>query len=99
MSRDDAIKRMEASEHEGFPVVSNGHLIGLLTKNDLVERLQSSVQEMMTPSPVSIESSDSLARAITVLDEYKIHRLPVTNNQSVIGIITRTDIIRALAKL
>ncbi len=99
MSREQALEFTRSSKHKGFPVTHSGRLVGVLTKNDLIERSQERVQELMTPEPISVESEDLLIKAISLMDAKSINRLPVTSGQRLAGIITRADIIRALSEL
>jgi chloride channel protein, CIC family len=89
------------SSHRGFPVVENGTLVGTISQSDLPElnASQSSeetrLKDIMTPKPVTVSPSDSLAEVLYNLNRYKISRLPVTQGRHLVGIITRSDIIRA----
>jgi CBS domain-containing protein len=46
---------------------------------------------------LSLAPEDSLDRAIHMIAEHSINRLPVVENDKVVGIITRQDIIWAIA--
>jgi CBS domain-containing protein len=50
----------------------------------------------MATSPVSIPESASLSLAIAQLREHGIHRLPVTRDGRVVGIVTGSDLLLAL---
>jgi CBS domain-containing protein len=56
------------------------------------------VGEVMTPNPISITESASLAEAAGILDSKKITGLPVVNESGcLIGMISQTDLVRARA--
>jgi CBS domain-containing protein len=61
--------------------------------------LGQTVGEAMTDKPISIEPDRPLREAAHLMHEKNIRRLPVLDpqNERVIGIITRGDIIRAMA--
>jgi chloride channel protein, CIC family len=99
MSRHEAAEIARHSEHKGFPVLRSGILVGVLTKNDLLERTHETVEELMTPNPISVESEAMLIKAISLMDAKSVNRLPVTNGQHLAGIITRADVIRALSEI
>lgn len=61
--------------------------------------LGQTVGEVMTNKPITVKPSQTLREAAHLMTEHKIGRLLVTDdtNEKVIGIITRGDIIRAMA--
>ena len=50
----------------------------------------------MTPDPVTIGPDDTLERAATLMHDENVSRLPVVENGRLVGIIGRTDILRAI---
>ena len=53
----------------------------------------------MTPKLITITSNDQLSRAAELMIEHGISGLPVTDPKDILcGIITKTDIVRAIAK-
>ena len=65
---------------------------------DLHKALGQTVGEVMTPHAVSIFSDTPLPEAARIMHDKKIHRLPVVDeNNHPIGIITESDIVRAIA--
>ena len=62
--------------------------------DEYLRRLQSElVRTVMTRSPTSIPESASLQTAMALLRERGIHRLPVTRDGRVVGIVTGSDIL------
>jgi CBS domain-containing protein len=65
---------------------------------ELHKMLGSTVGEVMSESPIAITPDRSLKEAARLIHDKKIHRLPVLDTAGqVIGILTRGDIIRAMA--
>jgi CBS domain-containing protein len=65
---------------------------------DLHKTLGQTVGEVMTPHVVSIDADTTLPEAARIMHDKKIHRLPVVDaNHHPIGIITQSDIVRAIA--
>jgi CBS domain-containing protein len=65
---------------------------------DLHKALGQTVGEVMTPHTVSVSSDTLLPVAARIMHDKKIHRLPVVDaNHHPIGIITQSDIVRAIA--
>lgn len=65
---------------------------------DLHKALGQTVGEVMTSHPISIAADKPLREAARVMHDKSIRRLPVLDAQGqVVGIITRGDIVRAMA--
>ena len=97
----EVVQAFSRSHHRGFPVVDQGKLIGIVTQSDLSSRPVASesatLAEIMTPQPVTVSPLDPLTHVLYLLNRFKLSRLPVTEGQKLVGIITRADIIRAEA--
>jgi CBS domain-containing protein len=67
-------------------------------ERDLHKALGQTVGEVMSKNPVAIYPHKSLKEAAQLIQNHKVQRLPVLDNGgNVIGILTRGDIIRAMA--
>ena len=67
-------------------------------ERDLHKALGQTVGEVMSKNPITISPDKLLPEAARILNDRKIHRLPVLDSSGqVIGILTRGDIIRAMA--
>jgi len=67
-------------------------------ERDLHKVLGQTVGEVMSGNPVTIDPDKSLQEAARLMHERKIHRLPVLDDrEQLIGILTRGDIVRAMA--
>jgi len=103
MNLEEAVQAFSHSQHRNFPVVEKGKLVGIITQKDLAdiakERLggEKTVRELMTPEPVTVNPTDTLAHVLHLLNRYNLSCLPVTEGRKLVGIITRSDIIRAEA--
>ncbi|HEY9814700.1 MAG TPA: chloride channel protein [Candidatus Obscuribacterales bacterium] len=98
----EVIQAFSRSHHRGFPVVDQGKLVGIVTQSDLADASRRNgstghlrLVDIMTPQPVTVSSHDSLVHVLYLLNRFKLSRLPVTDRQRLVGIITRADIIRA----
>ncbi|NER84052.1 MAG: CBS domain-containing protein, partial [Leptolyngbya sp. SIO1D8] len=65
MTLKDALKAFSRSHHRGFPVLSQGKLVGIITQTDLGDATQSAtsnlqLQDIMTPHPVTVSPEASL---------------------------------------
>ena len=53
--------------------------------------------EMMTPNPVTVEADDPVRKAARLIAETGHNRLPVEDDGRLVGVVTRADVLRALA--
>jgi CBS domain-containing protein len=53
--------------------------------------------EMMTPDPVTVEADDSARKAGRLIADTGHNRLPVLEDGRVVGVVTRVDVLGALA--
>lgn len=100
---DEAFQIFSRIPHRGFPVVEEGKLVGLITvtQANLAKRRgqtgESQVRKIMTPNPVTVGAIAPLSDVLYLMEHYDLNYLPVTEGNKLIGIITRSDIIRAEA--
>lgn len=69
------------------------------TKKMLSDVGSTKIEEIMTKDVHTISSEASVEEASEHMIRHRINRLPVTEDSRVVGIITRGDIIKGLAKL
>jgi CBS domain-containing protein len=56
------------------------------------------VQEAMSAPPLTVAPYTSVAQAARLMSEHGINRLPVLRNDELVGIVTRTDLVRAFVQ-
>ncbi|MFL0648024.1 CBS domain-containing protein [Cylindrospermopsis raciborskii] len=67
-------------------------------ERDLHKALGQTVGEVMSNNPITISPDQSLKTAAKIIQDQKVRRLPVVDDAgTVIGILTRGDIIRTMA--
>lgn len=104
MSIDEAIQTFARSRHRGFPVLAGDNLVGIITQIDLAkagERNLSGdmpISQIYTQKLIAVAPEESLSQVLYLLSYYKLSRLPVIERHKLIGIITRSDILRAQAQ-
>jgi len=95
---------MEVDLVGGLPVVSNGQLVGMVTRTDLLKvepskRAEKTVGDVMSTQLVLAYPEEDLFSALTRMMTKGVGRLPVVshdNREAMIGIIARTDIAKAI---
>jgi len=74
--------------------------VGIITERDFVDvaakgnPLFTNVHEVMSSPLITIDSEETVWEASEIMKEKGIHKLPVTQNDQIVGIITTTDIVR-----
>lgn len=100
-SIDDAYRAMIRYGHSALPVIEEGNPVGIITRKDLDKaRLHgfglALVAEFMTEGILTVPINASVAEAHHILVAHNIGRLPVMEDNNIVGIVTRTDLLRAL---
>ncbi|HEY7737995.1 MAG TPA: CBS domain-containing protein [Candidatus Limnocylindria bacterium] len=65
-----------------------------MTSSPLTPR--TTVADLMSPDPVVVRDDAPLARAARLLDEHRVHGLPVVDETgALVGVVSQTDMLRA----
>ncbi|SDK49993.1 CBS domain-containing protein [Natronincola ferrireducens] len=101
MTVEEVNKIMLRYGHTGMPVIKDNHIIGIISRTDIDKAMIHSlshapVKGFMTRDVKTIESNTSLAEINDLLVKNNIGRLPVVEGKKIIGIVTRTDLLRML---
>ena len=99
-------------DFNAFPVVANGHMVGIVTKFDFLkafafttrqmvpnydELMSGTVGEVMTEAVVDVQPDAPLTRALQLMVNLKARSFPVSERDGrLVGMISREDIMRAL---
>jgi CBS domain-containing protein len=93
---------MLRTKYIGFPVLDEvtGRLEGIITLSDVrkipvEQRVKVLVRDSMTKNIIYIDPETSAVDALKLMLERNIGRLLVLENGKLIGIVSRTDLIRA----
>jgi Zn-dependent protease len=95
----DVITMMYSSKHLGFPVVERDTLVGMVTLADVnrtspIDREAMQVRDIMTRDPVTLPPSAPVIDALKIMSARNFGRIPVVQDGKILGIVTRTDIIK-----
>ena len=99
----DALGLMVEYKIGGIPVVDNdGHLVGIVTNRDLrfQRDMNVKIDDVMTKENIiTTTRSTNLEAAADILQQYKIEKLPVVDdNNKLVGLLTYKDITKAKDK-
>ena len=105
--REAACRMLLAQRIGGAPVVDDtGRVIGIVTLRDLLHPLnrpatglRRAVDAVMTRVVYTVQPGDPVMTVVRLMIEEDIHRaVVVENDDTLVGIVTRLDILRALAR-
>ncbi|HKN01389.1 MAG TPA: CBS domain-containing protein [Candidatus Binataceae bacterium] len=104
VSPDDTLAKAKALMDQGrfrrLPVMAEGKLVGIVTERDLRSHhgfLDSiRVGTAMTSDPAAASPRDTVQEAAELILQHKIGGLPVVDNGKLVGVLTTTDLMRAL---
>ena len=83
----------------GAPVLGEGdELVGIVTEADVISKHGSHVRDVMQRSVITIREDASVEEVSHTMSSRNINRLPVVRESRVVGIITRADVVRAIAR-
>lgn len=97
MSLRDVMNQMYETKHLGFPVIDHGILAGIVTLTDIartpvIDREAMQVRDVMTREVITISPDTQVTEALKIMSHSNIGRIPVIESDSLIGIITKSDI-------
>ncbi len=91
---------MDAGHFRRLPVIENGKLEAIITERDLRQHSgyldYTKVSAAMTPDPVTITPRITAEDAARLMLQHKIGGLPVLANDKLVGIVSTSDLLRAL---
>jgi Zn-dependent protease/predicted transcriptional regulator len=101
MTLTELVEKMHTTKHLGFPVVDKGQLVGLVALADVqktppLDREAMLVKDVMSRQVVTLPPTAPLTDAFRTMSERQIGRIPVVQGDEIVGIVTRTDILKVM---
>jgi len=95
----EVITMMYSSKHLGFPVVDRGTLVGMITLADVnrmhsIDREALQVRDIMTKDLITLPPDAPVIEAFRLMSSKNIGRIPIMQDDAIVGIVTRTDILK-----
>jgi CBS domain-containing protein len=95
----EAARLMRDQDTGDVLIAEDGRVTGIVTDRHLAVRLvaegldpNAPISEVCTAAPISVAADDTLHTAAQLMQEYSIRRLPVRDNDSVVGFISLGDL-------
>ena len=92
----EAVKIMSEKGIGSLVIIEDKKILGIITERDVlknVNRLDLKVEDIMSDKVITIDANESIDEAASLMNKYKIKRIPVTKKGILVGIITATDLI------
>lgn len=98
----EVARLMVENDLRHLPVFEGENVVGLVSGDDILMRLAATpfghtkVRNIMTKDPVTLRSDESIGRAISRMRDEGIARLPVVEDDRVVGIVTMHDVVHEI---
>jgi CBS domain-containing protein len=98
-----AVQKMNKFDIGSVIVVSSGRAVGIITEKTIMQRIVEPrmdagtvwAKDIMSSPLYTIEPNADIEEAAKMMAERKITRLPVMENDKLVGLISSTDIVKA----
>ncbi|UCG44814.1 MAG: CBS domain-containing protein [Candidatus Bathyarchaeota archaeon] len=98
----DAVELMNEHEIGCLVVVNDGKAIGMLTERDMLKRVlarsidpkSTKVGEVMSVPLVTVDPQDEVEETARLMFRMEIKKLPVVEDEQLLGLVTLTDLVR-----
>jgi universal stress protein A len=104
-SAEDKLDSVQQKMHEGgfrcVPILKQGALIGIITDRDIRQHYgfleHTEAAKAMTEGLITVAPDTDINEAARILRERKIGALPVVDDNTLVGVVTTTDVLHAMA--
>ncbi len=103
----DAVKKLLDHKITSAPVVDQrGHLLGMFSEKDVMDivletvynqSMSGKVGDYMTTEVISVNADSSIVDLAEKFQQSTVRSFPVFQDNDLVGIVSRTDVLRALA--
>lgn len=101
MTIKDAAVMMDDSNVGCIIVTKKNVPVGILTERDFVKRvsakekpLSTHLSEIVSTPLIAVSPDETIWEAAEIMKKNKIHKVPVQQNNKIVGIVTATDIVK-----
>ena len=101
VSLQEAAEKMKDLKVGCVIILHDKNPVGIITERDFVTKvaaegrpLFTSISEVMSSPLIMIDSEETIWEASELMKEKQIHKLPVKENDQIVGVVTTTDIVK-----
>lgn len=99
-----ALEVMAAKRISSLPVTQGSALVGILSERDYIRQSVPKrlapwdvlVKDIMTANVISVNSDTSIRECMELMSRHRFRHLPVVDDTTLVGILSISDIVRAL---
>ncbi|MEJ2648153.1 MAG: CBS domain-containing protein [Sedimentisphaerales bacterium] len=103
----DAVDLMVTNSITGIPVIEDDSaLVGILSEQDVLRLFETyedekskTVTDFMTQPAIHFEENERVEDICSCMMQNSIRRVPITSNGRVVGVISRSDILKQILNL
>ena len=99
----EAIYTMFQQKHMGYPVMNNNELMGIITFDDISRIPENErnipIGDIMSKNLILASPNEGVATVFEKINIKGIGRVPVVENGELVGIVSKTDIVKTLEML
>ena len=100
----EALEIMASKRISSLPVTRGEDLVGIFSERDYIRRAVPRriapwdilVKSIMTESVICVTSDNTILECMDLLSTHRFRHLPVVDNKKLVGMLSGSDIIRAL---
>ncbi len=94
----DAARILAERRISGMPVLDKqGTIIGMCTEADVISKQGELVRDIMSTEIISVSEETPVGEIARLLSQRKIKRVPVVTDGRLVGLVSRADIVAAVA--
>ena len=83
----------------GAPVAGkDGKILGVVSEADIISKKGKDVRAIMSKKVISVSEDATVEEVAQLMTTHAIKRLPVMNGSTIVGIVSRADIVSAIAQ-
>ncbi len=94
---EDAAKRLALHNISWMPVEDwDGKVVGIIGQADVIGKIGQTVADVMSTDVISVVEDASIEQIIALMSERSLEWVPVMSGDSLLGAISRADVVSAL---
>jgi CBS domain-containing protein len=94
----DLAKLLTKNNISGVPVADKtGKIVGIATQADVVGKKGKQVKTIMSKKIISVSEETPVEEVASLMTRHRIKRVPVMRGDKILGIVSRADIVGAIA--